>query len=97
MEGLKTFFFVLVILLSCHACVIPIISLSLFSVAPPVANPMEQRAHSSAAFPSSLWEQASQLQAVSLPSMFSEESIPRKKKYAKEAWPGKKTPQNLLV
>jgi len=57
---------------------------------------MEQAVPSSAAYPSS-WGEAPQPQAVSMPALFSEDSTPRKKKYAKEAWPGKKPPQNLLV
>ena len=69
--------------------------------APPVADPMERTTH----LPSSIhttamaapapWEHTPQ--DVNIPPLFSEEAQPRKKKYAKEAWPGKKPPQHLLV
>lgn len=58
---------------------------------------MEQAIHTAATYPPTWGQNPHQTQAVSMPALFSEESTPRKKKYAKEAWPGKKPPQNLLV
>ena len=35
--------------------------------------------------------------SMGIPSLFSDSAEPRKKKYAKEAWPGKKPSQHLLM
>ena len=80
------------------ACIDLIFSLFL---APPVANPAEnmpqmaanRQAPSAAA--AATWGHVHS--SVGIPSLFSDSAEPRKKKYAKEAWPGKKPPQHLLV
>ena len=72
----------------------------LLILAPPVANPMEDEAqnpstHTAPVALTNPWDHAPP--AAKIPSLFSEDSYPRKKKYAKEAWPGKKPTQHLLV
>lgn len=65
------------------------------SAAPPVENPLDAaEPHLTIPAPN-LWANTLQEVASTTPTMFSE-SEPRKKKYAKEAWPGKK-PGHLLV
>ena len=74
-----------------------------FIIAPPVANPAEnmlqpaanRQAPAAAATAAAAWGHIQS--SVGIPSLFSDSAEPRKKKYAKEAWPGKKPPQHLLV
>lgn len=67
--------------------------------APPVANPAENvpqmAANRQAPSAAAAWGHIQS--SVGIPSLFSDSAEPRKKKYAKEAWPGKKPPQHLLV
>lgn len=65
--------------------------------APPVANPSYNKAEQPLRpFPTmGQWDHAAA--DVSMPTLFSDEHLPKKKKYAKEAWPGKKPTPHLLV
>ena len=64
--------------------------------APPVANPSDAPVQPFPSRAALQWGHAVH-SAVPMPSLFSDDSEPRKKKYAKEAWPGKKPTHHLLV
>lgn len=66
--------------------------------APPVANPAENLPMPVVGHhvPAAAWGHVHP-SSMGIPSLFSDSAEPRKKKYAKEAWPGKKPAQHLLV
>lgn len=65
--------------------------------APPVANPSDEPIQPFPVHTSTHWGHVQSTAAVPMPSLFSDDAEPRKKKYAKEAWPGKKPTHHLLV
>lgn len=65
--------------------------------APPVANPAENVPQPAADRRAPTATFGHVQSSMGIPSLFSDSMEPRKKKYAKEAWPGKKPTQHLLL